>query len=390
MPGVRCAHAAVNLGQGFPDWETPAFVQAAAERAIRENHNQYTRAAGHPMLVRALAEAYGPLLGPRTVDPLAEVCVTVGASGALYSAIQALVEPGDEVVLLEPSYDLYSPAVQVAGARAVRVPLRRRREARLDDDSATSPLAIGGARVGGLPPQRTPAHGTRERHGDNRFEKKGHDAVFRIPLPFPSSFSSSSSSPPRADAFHLDADELAAAVTPRTRALLLNTPHNPTGKIFSASELESIAAIVRKHPRLVVLTDEVYEWMVYPDATGRTTPLPRFAALPGMWDQTVTISSAGKTFSNTGWKIGWCVGPSPLIAPIQIMNQWIQYCVTTPFQVRARPSGLGWSLFLSPKEGKVVKVVKRTKLSKRMKLSKRTGKKERRLDVVESVNGLRR
>ena len=256
-------HDAVNLGQGFPNFAAPDFIKAAAQGAIAQDLNQYARGAGHPRLVNALAEVYGPLFG-RTLDPLTEIVVTVGATEGIFATIQALVDPGDEVILIEPFYDSYPAAVVMAGGFPVYVPLR---------------AAAGAA---------TSAEWT------------------------------------------LDLDELAAAFTPRTRLLILNTPQNPVGKVFSQSELEAIAGLVQRHD-VLVLSDEVYEWMVYLDAV-RTVDHVRIATLPGMWDRTVTLGSAGKTFSATGWKIGWAIAPPALAHAVLMAHQWIPFAVATPLQ----------------------------------------------------------
>ncbi|RME51030.1 MAG: aminotransferase class I/II-fold pyridoxal phosphate-dependent enzyme [Caldilineae bacterium] len=252
-------HQAVNLGQGFPDFPAPDFVVEAARTALAAGHNQYARSAGHPRLVKALSAVYSPLFG-RELDPLREIVVTTGATEAIFAAIQALVDPGDEVILIEPFYDSYPASVIMAGGRPVYVPLRA-----------------------------------------------------------PSGASS-------AQDWRLDIDELRGAVTSRTRLLVLNTPHNPVGKVFTREELEEIADVAQEHD-LLVLSDEVYEWMTYDDV-----PHVRIATLPGMWERTVTVGSAGKTFSVTGWKIGWTIAPPNLSHAVLMAHQWIPFAVTTPLQ----------------------------------------------------------
>ena len=246
---------AVNLGQGFPDWVPPEFVVEAAQAALRDGFHQYTRPAGHPALAQVLARRYSRHLH-RDVAPMEEVAVTVGASQALYLTLQALLNPGEEVLLLEPAFDLYYGQIRLAGGVAVPVP-----------------LSVDGA------------------------------------------------------VWSLDIAALEASVTERTKLLVLNSPHNPTGKTFSADEMEAIAALVRRHPNLRVISDEVYKYTVYAGE-----PHTHFAALPGMFDRTVTLSSAGKTFSITGWQAGWCVGPAELIKPIQLLLPFVQFCVSTPMQ----------------------------------------------------------
>ena len=182
----------------------------------------------------------------------------------MFALMQALVAPGDEVLLLEPAFDIYSAQAQMAGGKPVYVPLRH----------------AGAAGV----------------------EASG-------------------------SAWSLDVGELEAAITDNTRVLILNTPHNPTGKMFTKDEMVAIAEVVARHPRIVVICDEVYEHMVYDDREH-----VQFPSLPGMWERSVTVSSAGKTFSVTGWKIGWVVGPAPLVKGVALVNQWVQFSVTTPLQ----------------------------------------------------------
>jgi aspartate/methionine/tyrosine aminotransferase len=254
---------AVNLGQGFPNFAAPAFVKDAAQAAIAADLNQYARSGGHPRLVQALAALYSPLFG-RELDPLTEVVVTVGATEGIFATIQALVEPGDEVILLEPFYDSYPAAVSMAGGRCIYVPLR-------------APTGAG-----------------------------------------------------EAAQWVLDYGELARAFSPATKLLILNTPLNPVGKVFAQDELKQIAALAIEH-NITVLSDEVYEWMIYPSAQ-KPVQHVRIATLPGMWERTITLGSAGKTFSVTGWKIGWAIA-SPLLAQAILMaHQWIPFAVATPLQ----------------------------------------------------------
>lgn len=252
---------AVNLGQGFPNFAAPDFIKRAAQQAVAADLNQYARSAGHPRLVKAVAAVYSPLFG-RDLDPMTEIVVTDGATEGIFATIQALVEPGDEVILIEPFYDSYPASVIMAGGVPVYVPLR-------------------------------PA-------------------------------------PDQAGAWQLDRDELAAAFSPRTRLLILNTPQNPLGKVFTRAELEMIAGLAQAHD-ICVLSDEVYEWMVYPGSPYAADHV-RIATLPGMWDRTITLGSAGKTFSVTGWKIGWAICPPHLARALFAAHQWIPFAVATPLQ----------------------------------------------------------
>lgn len=256
--GLGVETGAVNLGQGFPDWQPPRFVVEQAHAALTDGFHQYTRPAGHPNLVEVLAARYSRHLG-REVEPMSEVTVTVGASQALFLTLQALLNPGDEVILLEPAFDLYYGQIRLAGGTAVPVALT-------------------------------------------------HDV--------------------EAGEWKLDAEALRAAVTPRTKFIVLNSPHNPTGKAFTKPDMEAIAEVVREHDDLLVISDEVYKYIIHAEGVSHH----HFAALPGMFDRTVTISSAGKTFSITGWQAGWCIGPARLIKPIQLLLPYVQFCVSTPMQ----------------------------------------------------------
>jgi N-succinyldiaminopimelate aminotransferase len=227
MSALATSTGSINLGQGFPDTDGPAAIAEAAVRAIREGKgNQYPPGPGVPELRTAVADHQRRRYG-LSYDPDTEVLVTAGATEAIAAALLALVEPGDEVIALEPYYDSYAACISMAGG--VRVPVTLR---------------------------------------------------------------------PDGDAFALDLDELRAAVTPRTRLILLNTPHNPTGTVLTRAELAAVAELAIERDLLVV-TDEVYEHLVFDGA--EHIPLATF---PGMRDRTVTLGSAGKTFSFTGWKVG--------------------------------------------------------------------------------------
>jgi len=251
MSALAHASGAINLGQGFPDTDGPAEVIEIAAAAMRDGANQYPPGDGIPDLRRAIAEHRLRFRG-QEFDPDSEVMVTTGATEAIAATLLALLEPGDEVIALEPFYDSYAACVAMAGARLVGVTLR-------------------------------PPH------------------------------------------FRPDPDELRAAVTPRTRVIVLNSPHNPTGTVLTRPELEHIAAVAIEHD-LIVVADEVYEHLVF---TGEHIPI---ATLPGMRERTVTISSAGKTFSLTGWKIGWVCAPRELIAAVRTTKQFLTYASGAPFQ----------------------------------------------------------
>ncbi|MFF4119666.1 pyridoxal phosphate-dependent aminotransferase [Streptomyces sp. NPDC001714] len=255
MSALALRTGSINLGQGFPDTDGPEEVREAAVRALREGRgNQYPPGPGVPELRTAIAAHQQRRYG-LSYDPDAEVLVTAGATEAIAAALLALLEPGDEVVALEPYYDSYAASIAMAGGTRVPVTLR-----------------------------------------------------------------------PDAGAFRLDLDELRAAVTPRTRLLLVNTPHNPTGTVLTRAELTAIAELAVERDLLVV-TDEVYEHLVYDEA--EHVPL---ATLPGMRGRTVTIGSAGKTFSFTGWKVGWVTSTPELVAAVRSAKQFLTYVASGPFQ----------------------------------------------------------
>ncbi|MHC4955941.1 MAG: aminotransferase class I/II-fold pyridoxal phosphate-dependent enzyme [Planctomycetota bacterium] len=253
MTRLAQRHDAVNLGQGFPDFEGPPEIIAAAVAAMEAGENQYARSRGHPLLVEAIAKKqqrdYGILL-----DPMTDVVVTSGCTEAIAASLLGLLDPGDEVILFEPYYDSYCASIALAGA----VP---------------------------------------------RF----------VTLRFPD--------------FALDVESLRAAVTEKTKLILVNTPHNPVGKVFSRTELQAIADLAIERD-LIVVTDEVYEYLTFDGV--EHVPM---ATLDGMFERTLTLSSTGKTFSFTGWKIGWAGGPAPLVDACSAAHQFLTFAVARPFQV---------------------------------------------------------
>ncbi|MGW2116366.1 pyridoxal phosphate-dependent aminotransferase [Streptomyces zhihengii] len=254
MSALAARTGAINLGQGFPDTDGPEEIREAAVRALRDGRgNQYPPGPGVPEL-RAAITAHQQHHYSLAYDPDTEVLVTAGATEAVAAALLALVEPGDEVIALEPYYDSYAANIAMAGGTRVPVTLR-----------------------------------------------------------------------PHEGAFRLDLDELRGAVTERTRLILLNTPHNPTGTVLTREELAAVAALAVERDLLVV-TDEVYEHLVF---EGEHLPL---AGFPGMRERTVTVSSAGKTFSFTGWKVGWLTARPELVAAVRSVKQFLTYVSAGPFQ----------------------------------------------------------
>jgi N-succinyldiaminopimelate aminotransferase len=252
MSALALRTSSINLGQGFPDVDGPASIVDAAVAALHGGRNQYAPGPGVPELRLAISRHQARFYG-LTVDPDSEIVVTTGATEAIAAALLGLVNPGDEVIALEPYYDSYAACIAMAGG--VRVPVTLR--------------------------------------------------------------------PP---GFRLDPDALRAAVTPRTTVLLINSPHNPTGMVLTRDELGAIAEVACEHD-LVVITDEVYEHLTYGDADH--VPL---ATLDGMRERTLTISSGGKTFSFTGWKVGWASGPQDLVRATLMAKQFLTFTSGAPLQ----------------------------------------------------------
>lgn len=252
MSALAHACGAINLGQGFPDFDPPPELRDAACRAIHHGHNQYAISHGERILRHAIASHAARWYGQH-LDPETDICVTCGASEALWCALQAVVEPGDEVIVLEPAFDVYVPDVQMV--RALPVPV-----------------------------------------------------VLEPPM------------------FRLDPERFRHSVTERTRVIIVNTPQNPTGHVFSNDELQAIAQLCIEHD-LLAIVDEVYEHITY-----EPHEHIRLATLEGMSQRTITISSGAKTFAATGWKCGWALEPEPLISAIRRVHQFTTFASATPFQ----------------------------------------------------------
>jgi len=253
MTQLALQHQAVNLGQGFPDFEPPDFIRNAAIDALNGPYNQYAPGMGHFALRQALAARYAQRYN-LDFDPQTEILVTVGATEALFATMMGLLNPGDEVILFEPCFDSYHPAIAFAGGVVRSYVLR----------------------------------------------------------------------PPN---WQFAAADLENLISPRTRLLLLNSPQNPIGKVFNQHELEQIAALCLKHD-LIAVTDEVYEFITFDD-----NPHLPLANLAGMRERTLTISSLAKTFSVTGWKVGWAAGPAALIEALLRAKQFVTYCGAAPLQI---------------------------------------------------------
>lgn len=253
MNELAQAHQALNLGQGKPDFDTPSDILDQLAHFLRTGqHNQYAPGPGTPSLRQAVANHAARFYG-LAVDPRDGVVVTAGGTEGIFASILGLVDPGDEVIVIEPFYDSYVPNILMANARPVYVPLH--------------------------PPDWT-----------------------------------------------FDPAELRAAFSKRTRALILNTPQNPSGRVFTREELTTIAQLCIEYD-VTVISDEVYEHLYF----APTTHIP-IAALPGMFERTVTVSSAGKLFSATGWKVGWVYGPPELVAGVGRAHQFITFAVHHPTQ----------------------------------------------------------
>ena len=252
MSQLALEHKAVNLGQGFPDFEPPEALRDAITRAMAEGKNQYAAGIGIPKLREQIAAKTERLYGHR-VSPETEVTVTSGATEALFSAIASVVRAGDEVIVFDPCYDSYEPAIDLQGATTVHIPLT---------------------------------------------------------LP----------------AFSIDWQQVRDAVTPKTRMILINSPHNPSGAVLSRADLDELAAIVRD-TAIVVLSDEVYEHIVFDGAEHQSVLRHEELA-----QRSVVVSSFGKTFHCTGWKVGYAIAPKALTAEFRKVHQYLTFCTFHPAQ----------------------------------------------------------
>jgi aspartate/methionine/tyrosine aminotransferase len=255
MTRLAIEHDAINMSQGFPDFDPPEVIVQAAVEAIRGAANQYTVTWGYPPLRQALAEQYTAQLG-WTVEPDTHVCVVCGVTEGITTALLALLNPGDELIILEPGHENFRPSAVLADAVAVPVVLE-------------------------------------------------------------------------APDYRIDPRRLEAAVTHRTRALLLNTPHNPTGRIFDNDELQALIEFVNRHD-LILITDEIYDRILY-DGREHISP----GSLDGLVERTVTVGGLGKSFAVTGWRLGYVIAREPLAAAIRSVHDYSTICAPTPLQAAA-------------------------------------------------------
>ncbi len=267
MTALANQHNAVNLSQGFPDFDGPGFIKAAAHEAMARGHNQYGRMQGVAELNAALVARWKRSTG-MDIDGEAQGTVTAGCTEALAASFLGLVEPGDEVVLFEPYYDCYHVGTTMAGGRVRAVSLRP---------------------------------------GGTNHPNKG------------AGWSSQE--------FLFDPDELRRAFSDKTRIVVVNSPHNPTGKVFTREELSLIAELCVKHDAIAI-TDEVYERLTFE----ADRPHLHLASFPGMAERTVTLSSLGKTYSLTGWKIGWAIASPALTKAVRAAHQFLTFCAAVPLQ----------------------------------------------------------
>ncbi|MGH8080099.1 MAG: pyridoxal phosphate-dependent aminotransferase [Lysobacter sp.] len=252
MSQLAMEHQAVNLGQGFPDFDVPERLIEALNRAMREGKNQYAPMTGIPALRQAIAAKTERCYGYRP-DPDADITVVSGASEAIFDAVHAVVRPGDEVIVLDPCYDCYEPAIDLAGGHAVHVP---------------------------LDPQT----------------------------------------------FAVDWDRVRAAVTPKTRLLMINSPHNPSGAMFDADDIARLSELLND-TGLWLLSDEVYEHIVFDGRVHESV-----LRYPRLRDRAFVVSSFGKTYHCTGWKIGYCIAPAALSAELRKVHQYNSFCSFAPAQ----------------------------------------------------------
>ena len=255
MTRVAIEHDAINLSQGFPDFDPPQAVVQAAVDAIQGGINQYTVTWGYPPLRQKLAELYRAKLG-WDVDPNVHVTVTCGVTEGIVAAQHAILDPGDEIIIIEPAHENFRPAAMMVGAHAVPVALE-------------------------------------------------------------------------APGYRLDADKVASAITPRTRGIVLNTPHNPTGRVFDAEEIGGLVRLLEQHD-LALITDEIYDRILY---DGRVHVPP--GSIEAIRDRTITVGGLSKTFAITGWRLGYVIAPTTVAKAVRQIHDYTTICAATPLQAAA-------------------------------------------------------
>ncbi len=272
---LKCA----NLGQGSPDWQPPQlFLDCLVKHYTDPNANhQYQKYSGNPRLAEVLSKTYSPIF-KRELNPNTEILIANGAAAAIYEIITSTIHPGDEVVVIEGFYDIYLPHVQYSGGKLIGIPLNKPK--------------------------------VRDQKEYYNLSSEGNKNLIK-------------------DRFTIDFDKLEAAFNEKTKLLCLCSPHNPTGKIISPEEQLKIKKILDKFPKVTVLMDEVYEHMVYDEYE----ELPRFANVEGMWERTVSVMSAGKTFSATGTRLGWAIGPESIIKKATAIHAQSSFCIHGPLQL---------------------------------------------------------
>ena len=253
MSGLAAETGAVNLGQGFPDFPMSEELIGLVERAMREGYNQYAPMPGWMPLREAIAEKAGFLYGAR-IDPNSEVTITPGGTYAIYSALTALIQPGDEVIVFEPAYDSYIPNIEINGGVAVTV-----------------------------------------------------DLVYPD--------------------YHIDWSAVRASITPRTRAIVLNSPHNPTGSVIGEKDIEALRRLT-VGTGIFIISDEVYEHLIFDGI-----PHQSLLRYPDLMERTFACFSFGKVYNCTGWKLGYCIAPAPLMSEFRKVHQFNGFCCFTPTQV---------------------------------------------------------
>jgi len=252
MSKLAVEHNAINLSQGFPNFPVDEQLTDILQRIAKDSIHQYAPMAGYSPLLAKISGMIQRCYG-RNVVPETELLVTAGATQAIYATIQALVNSGEEVLILDPSYDCYEPPVILTGAKPVRVPLN--------------------------------------------------------------------------DDFTPNWERIDQAITPKTRMLIVNNPHNPSGRIFSLEDIEELEKVMAKHPNLVLLSDEVYEFITFEERHISAN------TRPALIDRTIVVSSFGKTFHITGWKVGYLVAPEHLMIEIKKVHQFLVFCVNSVAQV---------------------------------------------------------